>query len=298
MAMTYTSLTAPKGTAGSIMNWINYSKLDIGTTVDEAQALIYSGLRTREMMTDVVFTMLANSSYFPLPARFLDPIGRMYMPNFNLSIRHKDADFIKVNRQFNATSGFLGANPYTTTNGSNTVSVFLTQHGFTQGSVFFSQGATAFNGATINGTFIVNGVTDANDFTIDITPLGTTPTGSGSGGGSNVTYNCDALVGAFPAWWGIWNENFYFDAAFLQQTDCHLQYYQSLPLLSSSNQSNFLTNRYPQLMRTACMAAAADFMKDDNEYAKLSQRLGAMVATISAENDMQYRGMELDTEVP
>jgi hypothetical protein len=39
-----------------------------------------------------------------------------------------------------------------------------------------------------------NGITDTNDFTIDITALGTTPTGSGAGGGSVVNYVCDSLV--------------------------------------------------------------------------------------------------------
>ena len=68
--------------------------------------------------------------------------------------------------------------------------------------------------------------------------------------------------------------------------------------LSASNETNFLTNRYPQLMRTACVTAAADFQKDDGEYQKGYARLQTLIQAISIENDGQLRGMELDPEIP
>lgn len=305
MAMNYTSLTAAKGTSGAIATWVNYTKLDIPVIVDEAQSLIYSEgrLRTREMLTDIPFTMPQWSSYFALPSTFLEPVGDIATTSFNNKIKHKDAGYINACRNYDETSGTLGTNPFTTTANSNTVSVFLEDHGFTQDSPFYVAGAVAFNGVTINGTFPINGITDANDFTIDITSLGTTPTASGAGGGSAVTYICDQLTYGTPYFYGIWSDasgNGYlkFDQAFFQTTLCRLQYYQSLPLLSSTNQTNFLTNRYPKLMRTACMAAAAEFMKDDTEYQKWLARLQSAVESISVENDMQYRGMDLSPEIP
>jgi hypothetical protein len=51
-------------------------------------------------------------------------------------------------------------------------------------------------------------------------------------------------------------------------------------------------------MRVACMAAAADFMKDDTEYQKQMTRLANMVERISAQDDMHLRGMELMTDNP
>ena len=108
----------------------------------------------------------------------------------------------------------------------------------------------------------------------------------------------DNLVTGIPNWWAIWDERIKFDVGFSQGSLAKLQYYQSLPLLSSTNQTNFLTTRYPNLMRVACMAAAADYMKDDTEYQKQFGRLGTMIEKISNENDMQYRGMELDPEIP
>jgi len=298
MAMTYNSLTAAKGTAGSVATWVGYSKLDVATIVDEAQALIYSGLRTREMLADYAFSMPAGGAHIALPARFLDLIGRIRCVTSNIPIRHKDASFIKDTRSYSETSGALASNALTTTNGSTTVSVGLTGHNLTQDSIFTIAGAAAFNGVTINGTFPVAGITDANNFTIDISILGQTPTASGAGGGAAMTYIADVLASGSPTWFGIWNERIYFDVACSDQLQCYLHYYQSLPLLSSSNQSNFLTTRYPQLMRTACVAAAADFMKDDAEYQKNFARLTAMVQQVNLENDGFLRGIELDTDTP
>ena len=71
-----------------------------------------------------------------------------------------------------------------------------------------------------------------------------------------------------PTYFSIYDERINFDVAAFQQQLCRMDYYKSPVLLSSSNQNNFLTDRYPQLMRVACMASAADFMKDDAEFQK------------------------------
>lgn len=299
MAMTYTSLVAAKGNAGSIANWVGYTKLDIATVLDESQALIYSLLRVREMMTELSFAVSLNGAAIALPSRFLDPIGRIRLTSINTPIRHKDSGFVQQARNYDETSGTLGTNPFTTVSGSNSVTVALASNGFSQDSVFNTTGATAFNGVTISGTFPITAVaTDGNSFTIDISILGTTPSASGAGGGSAVAYICDDLVTGIPSWWGIWDEQIKFDVAFAQASLGKLQYYQSLPLLSSTVPTNFLTNRYPQLVRVATDAAAADFMKDDSEYTKAMTRLQAVVQRINVENDGQLRGIELDTDTP
>jgi hypothetical protein len=298
MAMTYTSLSAAKGTSGALATWVDYTKLDVPVTIDEAQTLLYSLMRTREMKTEYSFTMTAGSASIALPSGFLDPIGRIFQGSFNRPIAGKDDSFVRLNRVYTELTGTLGTNPFTTTNGSNTVAVALTAHGFNQDSMIYLTGATAFNGATINGTFPITSIIDTNDFNIDITVLGTTPSASGAGGGSAVAYTVDNLVSGQPNWYAIWDEAIHFDQAFFQQSLCKLGYYKSPPLLSSSNLTNFLTNRYPQLLRTACMAAAADFMKDDVEYQKSMARLQALVERVNIENEMYLRGMELDTITP
>jgi len=296
--MTYNSLIAAKGNAGAIATWVNYTLLDTVTIVDEAQALIWSLLRTREMRAEFSFSMPIGNSRIALPSRFLDPIGRMYQTSFNIPLRHKDPSFVQQNRNYDELSGSLGTDPFTTVSGSDSVNVALTDHGFNQESVFNTTGATAFNGVTLNGTFPITAIVDTNNFTIDISNLGTTPSASGSGGGAAVDYLCDNLIAGMPNWYAIWDEAIHFDAAFTQQTLCKLLYYRSPTPLSSSVQTNFVTNRYPQLMRVACMASAADFMKDDAEYQKGMARLQAIVDRVSIENDMGMRGMELDTITP
>ena len=103
MSMSYNSLVASKGTSGSIATWASYSLLDLPALVDEAQSLLYgeARLRTREMMTSMVFTMPVNSGYYgPLPSNFLEPIGKLYIPTYNLRIPHKDSAWVESNRNY------------------------------------------------------------------------------------------------------------------------------------------------------------------------------------------------------
>lgn len=297
MAMTYTSLVANKGISGSIANWVSYSRLDLPPIIDEAQALLYAVLRVREMLTEYVFRVPSGNSEAALPARFLDPIGAIHVPTQNTEIRHRDHGLLLKARSYTTTSGTLGAAPLTTTNGSSSVSVAQTSHGFNQNGIYTISGSTAVGGLTLNSTFPITSITDADHFVIDASLVGTASSGA-TGGGSAVAYSCDNLIQTSPQIWAIWNEKMKFDGAFTDDSSCQLQYYQSLPLLSSSNPTNFLTDRYPHLMRTACVASAADFMKDDTEYQKGMTRLAALATRINVENDGYLRGAEIYTETP
>jgi len=179
---------------------------------------------------------------------------------------------------------------------STTATVALTAHGFSQGSKFYTTGATAVGGVTITGTFEITSVA-TNTFTIDISAVGT-PSSSATGGGSVVAYTCDNLQQGLPLRFSIWDERIYFDCAFAQQTLCQLNLYQSLPLLSASNTTNFLTNRYPHVLREACMASAADFIQDSSEYQKHITALGAKIARASVDNDGELRGIEVEAYTP
>lgn len=300
MAMNYTSLTASKGISGSIANWVSYTKLDIPVIVDEAQALIYEYLRAREMRTQAVLLFANGTSEVALPARFLDPIGRIKGVDFNLDIRHKDENYITRARTYSGFTGSLGTDPFTTTSGLTTVSVNLTGHGFNQGSTFEVIGASTFNGVTLSpGSYPIVSITDPNNFVIDTVTQ--TASGSGAGGGASVTYTCNNLIAAVAESFAVWDEKLKLNCAMNQDITGVMNYFQSLPLLSASNQTNFLTNRYPQLIRIACQAAAASFMKDDTEYQKTTQGatgLMAHIQRIQIENDGFYRGLELDPEIP
>lgn len=100
------------------------------------------------------------------------------------------------------------SSPFTTTNGSATVTVAHTSHGAITGDRVIFAGASAVNGLTLDGEFTITKVDD-NSYTI--TASGTA-NGSGSGGGSP-TYQYLLTVGqvdsTFQYGWGVgtWGES-------------------------------------------------------------------------------------------
>ena len=70
--MDYTSLIAPKGTPGSIANWINFSDtlLPLSDVLHEAQALIYDTLRVRYMRSIVDVAIASGDGFAPMTMPF------------------------------------------------------------------------------------------------------------------------------------------------------------------------------------------------------------------------------------
>lgn len=99
-----------------------------------------------------------------------------------------------------AESGTLGSDPFTTTNGSNVVSVSDAAHGRRSGDTVSFSGASTFNNVTINGTYTVLTVTNANTYTIT---AGTTANATGSGGGSSVLFEYEIGIGAEAGTFGV-----------------------------------------------------------------------------------------------
>ena len=87
----------------------------------------------------------------------------------------------------------LGTDPFYTTTNSLLVTVTATSHGATVGTWVTFSGATAFNGVTISGAYEIVTVPSLNSYTI---ALSTTPTNTGSGGGSSVVANYNINAGS------------------------------------------------------------------------------------------------------
>jgi len=104
---------------------------------------------------------------------------------------------------FSAT-GTLGSNPFTTASGSNVVTVNHPGHGRNAGDTNIYSGAATFNNVNMNGTFTVNTVIDANNYTV---LAATTANASGVGGGASVSYQYEISIGtelgAFGQGWGV-----------------------------------------------------------------------------------------------
>lgn len=84
-----------------------------------------------------------------------------------------------------ATSGASGGTvpAFTTSPGSDTVSVLLNNHGFLSGQSFVVQISTTIGGITIYGSYTITSVVDANNFTINVSyPAGFGATVAENGG--------------------------------------------------------------------------------------------------------------------
>ena len=103
-------------------------------------------------------------------------------------------------------------------------------------------------------------------------------------------------VQSVPQWYAIFGEQFQFDCASNAQVVYWALYYGSPPLLSHINKTNFLTDRYPHILRAACLAAAADFRKDDADYTRCATRLTAMITSAQTKDDLSNRGIEAEAD--
>lgn len=300
MAISYNTLVAPKGTAGSLLNWIGYTKVDIPTVLDESQALLYQMLRVREMRTEFTFGVAIGQANVALPTRYLDPIGKIYDTTNVIDYDQVDQGGVLRARAYDTSlAGTLDNAPFTTTNGSPLVTCADVAHGLNQdGTITIPAGGT-LNGLTLNGSFPVVSITDANHFVIDAgSGSDTVANAGGSGGGNNIAWTANNLISSSPTRWAVWDEQVKFDSAFYQPAVCKLLYYRQPQLLSSTNQTNFVTARYPNLLRVACLAAAAQYMKDDQEYTKNVQALTGLVGSIASSDDLSYRGATFGTDTP
>ena len=116
-----------------------------------------------------------DSSYGTIPG--VGPvIGLFILEDTPYAIRRNDGDF----------TGSLGANPFTTSSSSSTITVSHTGHGLAVSDRVIFSGSETFNGVTPNDVeMTVASVVDANSYTVAVT---SNPSGSGSGGGSSVTF--------------------------------------------------------------------------------------------------------------
>ncbi len=72
-------------------------------------------------------------------------------------------------------------------------------------------------------------------------------------------------------------------------------YYQALTSLSGANETNFLTDRYPRMLRAACLMIANEWLKQEDDRAYWGRVCdgGIIMATIEADQE-RGRGLEAD----
>lgn len=205
----YTTLIAAKTVAGSIKRHVNYDKIDAEVVLENAQTLLYSLLRTREMRASANINVGATQYNVALPAGFLDPFGKL-----------RDTQMFRYVQR--SEDQLMGARSY-----------------------------------------------DAD---------GVLKTGQ-------------------PTYWSIFDEMIQFDLKFKEDRTLFLPYYKQPDLLAASPGTNWLTNRYPHLLRQACLVQAHAFMKNWTGYNAELAVLTPMTERTNAEADLTYRGADLDQEL-
>jgi hypothetical protein len=100
-----------------------------------------------------------------------------------------------------------------------------------------------------------------------------------------------------PTYFGIWDEALQFDTASPEDVSLRLLFNRRLPYLGRQNQTNFLTTRYPNLIRSACLMFAADAIQDDAQYARWKQRTDEQISRANVEADLSMRGRDPSASV-
>jgi hypothetical protein len=101
-------------------------------------------------------------------------------------------------------------------------------------------------------------------------------------------------VRGLPLIWSYEGANLQFDKPTDVARPWRLTYHGALAALSASNETNFLTERYPKMLRAACLAQVADFDKAARERNHWYAVLMDEIAQANVDADLEYTGAETD----
>lgn len=89
----------------------------------------------------------------------------------------------------------------------------------------------------------------------------------------------------------------YFDCKSDDDHDYRLIYFKRPAALAGGNLTNFLTNRYPKLLRTACLMSGFEYYQKPEQEQKYEKRLDKLIFEANREYDMgeQINRMEMHT---
>lgn len=209
MAMSYATLVGAQTAAGSIRRLVNNPTIDPDSILEDAEAEIYTRLRTREMRATTVLNVAQSSRFVALPADFLDPIS--LRDRYYIDIVQTDPDALMA-----MWADDRDGNPIETE----------------------------------------------------------------------------------PSRYAIFDERIYFNVALDAARNFTLAYFKRPDGLGSSNQTNFITSRYPHLMRAACRKHAYIFLKDKANEENANKTLQGILAEIGVNDDLSYRGFVPDERGP
>jgi hypothetical protein len=97
-----------------------------------------------------------------------------------------------------------------------------------------------------------------------------------------------------PFAWTVFDELIQFECPADQAYAAKLLFYRRPHYLGAQNPTNFLTTRYPNILRVACLMHAADQIQDDAEYARWKARTDELIVRAAIENEFGARGRDYE----
>lgn len=103
-----------------------------------------------------------------------------------------------------------------------------------------------------------------------------------------------AMVTGQPSRFGVSGTSAEFAYAADQNYTYAWRFFQQPVALSTDNETNWLTDKAPRLIRATCLAFANEYMKDDNEVTRWLQVSDVEMRQLMIEDDFEKRGIVVD----
>lgn len=108
------------------------------------------------------------------------------------------------------------------------------------------------------------------------------------------TWTDAVLDSGDPSYYAIFDEQLQFDCKATTAFRARALFYRQPDPLSTSNETSFLTTRYPHILRMACLATGARFANDDEVYAREQRLLEGKIDDLNAMDEQSRRGQETE----
>lgn len=105
--------------------------------------------------------------------------------------------------------------------------------------------------------------------------------------------NADLPEG-LPTYWTDYNDLIQLNTVADQAYTASMVFFKTPDALSSSNPTNWLTSKYPTLVRRTCLMFSAEARKEFDTFDREEARALQMIDEIKVESDNSMRGIELD----
>jgi hypothetical protein len=113
---------------------------------------------------------------------------------------------------------------------------------------------------------------------------------------SELIVNRGEIQSGQPFEYAIYDELFQFEVKADAAYTGTILYWKRSTYLGAQNRTNFLTTRYPNLLRVACLMHAAD-MVADSEYERWKKRTDELIGRANVEADLARKGADYTVSV-